>query len=81
MCMRHHIPSHARTVRSLFDRLPSHEEAKKALTAWKKGQTVEIDDVAIGAADELDSFPDMITKMYSAVKTHRNIIDLDWRVC
>ena len=32
MCMRHHFPSHARTVLSLFDRLPSHEEAKTALS-------------------------------------------------
>ena len=71
----------ARTFRRLFDKFPSHEEAKKALTAWKEGQTVKIDDLAIGAADEHDSFPDMINKMYSTVKTHRNIIDLDWRVC
>ena len=52
-----------------------------ALDKWKKGQKVEIEGVAIGAAGEDDSFPDMINKMYSTVKTHRNIIDLDWSFC
>jgi hypothetical protein len=71
----------ARTFRRLFNRFPSHDEAKGALDKWKKGQKVEIEGVAIGAAGEDDSFPDMINKMYTTVKTHRNIIDLDWRFC
>jgi hypothetical protein len=71
----------ARTFRRLFNRFPSHDEAKGALDKWKKGQKVEIEGVAIGAAGEDDSFPDMINKMYSTVKTHRNIIDLDWSFC
>ena len=40
------------------------------------------EDVAIlESADKDDGFADMVEKMYKTVKTHCNIIDVDWHVC
>ena len=76
----------ARTFRRLFEQFPNREAAKDALEAWKEGKGVEITDkqgkkIKIEAAKSNASFPDMLNKMYKTVKTHANIIDVDFKVC
>jgi hypothetical protein len=68
MCVRHHSPSLVCA-------------SSRGARTFRRCSKVEIEGIAIGAASEDDSFPDMINKMYSTVNTHRNIIDLDWRFC
>ena len=76
----------ARTYRRLFELFPNREAAKDALEAWKEGKGVAVTDkhgkkIKIEAAKSNASFPDMLIKMYKTVKTHANIIDVDFKVC
>ena len=69
----------------LFDRFPNREAADAFVRSWKEGKAIAIrageEDVILDSADKDDGFADMIEKMYKTVKTHCNIIDVDWHVC
>ena len=75
----------ARTYRMLFDRFPNREAADAFVRSWKEGKAIAIrageEDIILDSADKDDGFADMIEKMYKTVKTHCNIIDVDWHVC
>jgi hypothetical protein len=73
----------ARTYRMLFAKFPNKMAATAFLDQWKQGHQVGIvgGDISIPKADKNDGFTEMISKMYKTVKTHCNIIDVDWRVC
>ena len=77
----------ARTYRMMFAAFPTPESAEKVLTAWKsKTQCVTLKDahgtaVDLGDAKSQANYYDMINKMYKTVKTHCNMIDVDFAVC
>ena len=75
----------ARTYRMLFDRFPNREAADAFVRSWKEGKAIAIrageEDIILDSADKDDGFADMVEKMYKTVKTHCNIIDVDWHVC
>ena len=77
----------ARTYRMLFAEFPTPESAEKVLAAWKSNtQCVTLKDahgtaVDLGDAKSQANYYDMINKMYKTVKTHCNMIDVDFAVC
>ena len=76
----------ARTYRLLFKHLPTIEDGEKARQAWKTdGQKLFIEasgkTITIGPAGKSTSFYAMIDKMYTALKTHGNAIDMDFKFC
>jgi hypothetical protein len=77
----------ARTYRMMFAAFPTPESAEKVLAAWKSNtQCVTLKDahgttVDIGDAKSQANYYDMINKMYNTVKTHCNMIDIDFAVC
>ena len=78
----------ARTYRTLFELYPTPEAASAAVKAWKSGKHCLTLTNAMGEVFQLGksskpdtNFYDMIEKMYKFVKTHCNIIDVDFAVC
>ena len=77
----------ARTYRMMFAAFPTPESAEKVLAAWKSNrQCVTLKDahgtaVDLGDAKSQANYYDMINKMYNTVKTHCNMIDVDFAVC
>ena len=77
----------ARIYRMLFAEFPTPESAEKVLAAWKSNtQCVTLKDahgtaVDLGDAKSQANYYDMINKMYKTVKTHSNMIDVDFAVC
>ncbi len=81
----------ARMYRKLFNLYPTPESAAAALKVWKDGgedgtECIKLtnslgESVQLGKAKKHANFYSMIEKMYTAAKTHRNIIDIEFAVC
>eukprot|EP00750_Incisomonas_marina_P011084 INCI16338.4.p1 GENE.INCI16338.4~~INCI16338.4.p1 ORF type:complete len:399 (+),score=61.48 INCI16338.4:383-1579(+) len=77
----------ARTYRLLFEMFPTVKDGEQARKAWKEREGAvyitdkEGRDIAIGPARQSGSFYAMIDKMYNVLKTHGNLIDMDFKFC
>jgi len=76
----------ARTYGLLFQHFPSAKDGEAARQAWvTKGGKVFIvangKDIPIGPVSKEKSFYSMIDRMYHVLKTHGNLIDMEFKFC
>ena len=76
----------ARMYRFLYEKFPTQAPVRKAAEKWKAGEAVGVEGtngnvVKLPPAALGDGVLEMIKKMFRVVKTHRNLIDMDFKVC
>ena len=69
-----------RTNRQLFEHMPTKAHADRLLAAWKAGE-LAVQQQQLPAPKQTADVYAMIAAMYREVKTHRNMIDVQCRVC